>query len=72
MNEHEILEELELVKTAIKSVLQGGQSFSLSSGGGSRQTSFANYDSLIKRQKELENKLAALRGEAGVVLGAAW
>jgi hypothetical protein len=64
--------ELDQINAALSRILQGGQSYSLSSGGSSRSTTYASYEALIKRKRELETRIAASQGALGGRIGAAW
>jgi hypothetical protein len=64
--------ELAQIDEAIALILRGGQSYSLSSGGGSRNGTYADYNALIQRKKALETKLAHECGLSGGRIGAAW
>jgi hypothetical protein len=64
--------ELEQVNAAISHILQGGQSYTISTGGGSRSVTNADYNALVKRKKDLETTIAARGGSLGGRLGAAW
>ncbi|MDR0374732.1 MAG: hypothetical protein LBH85_03305 [Treponema sp.] len=64
--------ELDQINKAIARILHGGQSFSLNTGGGSRTTTYADYNALIRRKQDLESQLAVERGFSGGRIGAAW
>ena len=57
----ELKEELAIVKTAIKKVLAGAQSYKI----GSRSLTRANLSELRKWKKDLEDEIAALSGGSG-------
>jgi hypothetical protein len=65
-------EELEQINAAITAILQGGQSYSLQTGGGTRQVTYADYGALAKRKAELEAAVAAASGTLGTRLTSGW
>jgi hypothetical protein len=64
--------ELAQIDEAIARILRGGQSYTFNSGGGSRTTTYADYNALMQRKKALETRLALERGFSGGRIGAAW
>jgi hypothetical protein len=64
--------ELAQINEAISHILQGGQSYSLNTGGGSRTVTYADYNALVQRKKALETQLAIGSGSIGGRIGAAW
>jgi hypothetical protein len=65
-------EELAQIKTAMEAILKGGQSYTLSTGGGSRQVTYADYNALVKRRDELEYRIAAASGSLGTRVTFGW
>jgi hypothetical protein len=68
----EIEAELALIDAAINGILKGGQSYMINSGGGSRNTTNANLETLYKRRDRLEYALACVSGGTHLKMGAGW
>ena len=66
--------ELTEVKAAISFVLRGGQSYTMSSGGGgsSRTVTMGNLAELRKMKTELEQRIANLQGRSAFVMRTGW
>ena len=64
--------ELQEIEAAITAILQVGQSYTLNTGGGSRQVTYANYNELVKRKNELRTMIAGSRGGLGGRMTAGW
>jgi hypothetical protein len=65
-------EELARIDTAIEAILAGGQSYTINTGGGSRQVTYADYNALVKRRDELAARIAAANGELGTRVTFGW
>jgi hypothetical protein len=65
-------EELVQINDAIEAVLTGGQSYTISTGGGSRQVTYADYNALVKRREELRARIAASNGSLGIRATPGW
>jgi hypothetical protein len=68
----EMEEELTKIDAAIEAILSGGQSYTLNTGGGSRQVTYADYNALVKRRNELQTRIAASNGDLGTRLTIGW
>jgi hypothetical protein len=64
--------ELIQIDEAIDAILKGGQSYTINTGGGSRQVSYADYNALVKRRNELRTQMAAAGGMLGTRITAGW
>ena len=64
--------ELAELNAAIGAILRGGQSYTINSGGGSRQVTYADYNALIKRRDAIRAQLAAGNDSLGVSISAGW
>jgi hypothetical protein len=66
-------EELDQINLAISAIYAGGQSYTINSGGASRQVTRANLKELLARKEELEDDIAAqTSGGAGIRITPAW
>jgi hypothetical protein len=65
-------EELAGIDAAIEAILKGGQSFTINTGGGSRQVTYADYGALVKRRDDLRARMAAANGELGTRVTFGW
>lgn len=65
-------EELAKIDAAIEAVLSGGQSYTINTGGGSRQVTYADYNALTKRRSELQARIAASNGGLATRLTPGW
>ena len=72
MTPEEIQAEIDELTIAISMVRRTGQAYTISTGGGSRTVTLANYDSLIQERKDLQAKLAAESGTLGCSIRAGW
>jgi hypothetical protein len=64
--------ELIQIDEAIDAILKGGQSYTINTGGGSRQVSYADYNALVRRRNELQTQMAAAGGMLGTRITAGW
>jgi hypothetical protein len=72
MRKEQIEAELEQIDAAVAGILAGGQSYSINSGGGSRNTVNAALETLYKRRDRLEYELDCVNGETHLKAGAGW
>jgi hypothetical protein len=68
----ELEEELDQINAAIEAILAGGQSYTINTGGGSRQVTYANYVDLLDRRDRLMAAIAAKNGRLGMRITAGW
>ena len=65
-------DELKQINGAIAHILKGGQSYTINSGGGQRQVTYADYNALVKRKDELEDKIDSSSRSFGQRITAGW
>lgn len=68
----EINAELALIKETKNAILYGGQEYDIDSGSSKRMVKNADYNSLIKREKELRAELSDLEGTSGINVSPGW
>jgi hypothetical protein len=68
----EIQEDIDSVRAAITAVVKGGQSYTINSGGSSRQVTQADLAGLKRWLADLVQEYRDTEGSGGLDIGAAW
>jgi hypothetical protein len=68
----DFFQELEQINKAISAIYAGGQSYTINSGGASRQVTMADLSFLLSRKKELKYLLSLQSGGASVRVVPGW
>lgn len=68
----EIQEDITSVRAAINAVVKGGQSYTINSGGSTRQVTQADLTGLRKWLADLIQEYRDAEGSGGLDIGAAW
>lgn len=69
MSEAEILEEIQIFRTAIKNIALTGQRYEIGSGASKRVFEAADLQAMKLYLTDLNNELAIARGNAGIQIG---
>lgn len=66
--------ELADIRAAITAIIKGGQSYTIGSGGSTRQVTLVNLKDLKAERNELIMELNSINGcgDPGIVVGAGW
>ncbi|NCC65127.1 MAG: hypothetical protein EOM15_10785 [Spirochaetia bacterium] len=72
MTEEEILSEISIITMAIQAILNGGQSYTINSGGSTRQVTGADLNSLYTQRRNLYSELRDVQGLGGMNVSAGW
>lgn len=70
--QEEIQEDIDSVRAAINAVLKGGQSYTIGSGGSTRQVTQANLKELKTWLADLRQEMREIEGSGGLTVGAIW
>lgn len=68
----EIQEDIDSVRAAITAVVKGGQSYTINSGGSSRQVTQADLAGLKRWLADLVQEYRDTEGSGGLDIGASW
>lgn len=68
----EIEADITIARAAINTLVQGGQSYMINSGGSSRQVTQVDLPNLNKWLSSLKQEARDLEGSGGLDIGAAW
>lgn len=68
----EIQEDIDSVRAAISAVVKGGQSYTINSGGSSRQVTQADIAGLKRWLADLVQEYRDTEGSGGLDIGASW
>jgi hypothetical protein len=68
----EIQEDIDSVRAAISAVVKGGQSYTINSGGSSRQVTQADLAGLKRWLADLVQEYRDTEGSGGLDIGASW
>lgn len=68
----EIQEDIDSVRAAISAVVKGGQSYTINSGGSSRQVTQADLAGLKRWLADLVQEYRDTEGSGGIDIGASW
>lgn len=68
----EIQEDIDSVRAAISAVVKGGQSYTINSGGSSRQVTQADLAGLKRWLADLIQEYRDTEGSGGLDIGASW
>lgn len=68
----EIQEDIDSVRAAISAVVKGGQSYTINSGGSSRQVTQADLAGLKRWLADLVQEHRDTEGSGGLDIGASW